>query len=326
MLLELLNIIFQVLARAVFGVFQAVTIIIVALLSQIIESKKFKSYVELSRPGNSLMTAAFVGIVALVSGLLDLKIIMTAAAVATLLTAGGNAINDYYDQDIDAINKPERPIPSKRVSAEMVHSYSVLLLLFGLLMSLFLNPLAIAITLFNIWLLWYYAAHLKQAGFVGNLAVSYLSASTFLFAAAVVATMNGWIIGTALAVCAFLVTLGREISKDMEDVKGDFSGGARTLPMVLGMKKSAVIAGAFLIVVVMLSFVPYLLGLFLWTYVPIILVADLIFLYSTVKIFKNPDPKTAANVQKLLKFGMFVALLAFILGANKVYQLVATLI
>ncbi len=325
MILELINMVFQVLARAIFGVFQAMAVIVVTLITQAIESKTFNSYVELSRPGNSLLTAAFVAIVAFISGLLDLKIVMTAAAVATLLTAGGNAINDYYDQDIDAINKPKRPIPSKRVSAEMVLGYSFLLFTFGFLMSLFLPFLAILITVFNIWLLWYYASHLKQAGFVGNLSVAYLSASTFLFAAAVVGNTNGWIIGIALAVCAMLVSLGREIAKDMEDVKGDLSGGAKTLPMVLGMKKSAIVAGAFLIVVVLLSYVPYFLGLFMWTYIPIITLADIIFLYSTIKIFKKPNARTAAKVQKLLKMGMFIALLAFILGANKVYELVGAL-
>ena len=61
--------------------------------------------------------------------------------IVTFITAAGNIINDYYDADIDAINCPERPIPSGRITRRAALWYAVLLFLAGIAVSLFTTPI-----------------------------------------------------------------------------------------------------------------------------------------------------------------------------------------
>jgi len=326
MIIELLNSIGSIIARSMFGIIQALVLIIVALVTQVLESKTFKSCIELSRPLNSIMAAVFVAVVVLMSGEPNATLMIVASSVVVTLTAAGNVINDYYDKDIDAINKPERPIPSKRIQEEIALLFGVILFTVGILMAGLLNPIAFVITVINAVLLVSYAVRLKKIGFIGNLVVSYLAGSTFLFAGAVVNTAYAWSIGAVLFVSAFFVTGGREIAKAMEDIKGDKEAGAKTLPVMLGLQKSAQIAMGFLVVVVLLSPAPYFIGLFGPGYLPVILAADALFVYSGRMLVKNPDKENAAKVQKLLKLGMLIALAAFVAGAGKLHDMLAALI
>ena len=72
-------------------------------------------YIEILRPGNALMGAITIILVALIDKTLSIPVILAMAAVF-FETAAGNVINDYFDYNIDLINKPERPIPSGRIS------------------------------------------------------------------------------------------------------------------------------------------------------------------------------------------------------------------
>lgn len=326
MILELLNSIGSIIGRFLFGIIQALVLIIVSLATQILESRTFKSCIELSRPLNSLMAAVFVAIVVLMSGETNATLMIAASSVVVTLTAAGNVINDYYDKDIDAINKPDRPIPSKRIQEEIALLFCVVLFAIGILMAGTLNQIAFAIAVINSVLLVSYAIRLKKVGFIGNLVVSYLAGSTFLFAGAVVNTFYSWSIGAVLFVSAFFVTGGREIAKAMEDLKGDKEAGAKTLPVMLGLQKSAQIAMAFLILVVLLSPAPYFIGLFGIGYLPVIMICDALLLYSGRMLVKNPDKETAAKVQKLLKLGMLIALAAFVAGAGKLHEMLVALI
>ena len=86
------------------------------------------------------------------------------------------------------INRPDRPIPSGKVSRGAARGFAVTLFLAGILVSFFTNPLCIGIAIINSLLLIAYAAKLKSTPLLGNIAVAYLSASIFLFGGA----FNGW--------------------------------------------------------------------------------------------------------------------------------------
>lgn len=105
-------------------------------------------------------------------------------AVVILVTAAGNVINDYFDAEIDAVNRPKRPIPSGAIGKKPALVYAGILFFLGLLVSWFTTPLCFGIALFNALLLVAYAYRLKSTPFFGNVAVSYLAASIFLFGGA----------------------------------------------------------------------------------------------------------------------------------------------
>lgn len=268
----------------------------------------------ITRPANALVA----GLAAIVAYLIATGTIVPAAllllVIVALITAAGNVINDYYDADIDAINRPDRPVPAGLVTRGGARSYAVILFLAGILVSLFTNPLCIAIAIINSIILVLYAARLKSTPFFGNLAVAYLSASIFLFGGAL-AGITGLFHMLPVAAITLLAMLARELLKDAEDVDGDLSGGAQTLPIRIGVNATARLAFLFAVLAVIASFVPYS-----WWgtgYLVGIVVVDCIILAAALWALRCTTPACvkASGSTTLLKVGMFVSLIVFTVSA-----------
>jgi geranylgeranylglycerol-phosphate geranylgeranyltransferase len=248
--------------------------------------------------------AAIIGL--LIAGGFDAQEFVFIFMAVFLITGAGNAVNDYYDREIDAVNRPERPLPSGRISPRSALIYSLLLFVVGCVMAVIVNQICLAVAAFNSVLLFFYARSLKAMPLAGNICVAYLTGSTFLFGGAAYGLI-GMEANLVPAGLSFLATMSREIAKDMEDMEGDRQGGAKTLPILAGEKISAALAAVFTLAGVALSFLPA----FGTAYLMIVAVADLILLSSVWKIAKGD----ASGSQKALKMGMAVALLAFLAAA-----------
>jgi len=265
-----------------------------------------QALLEILRPFNCLMAAA-ASIIGLLIGGGDRPDMAALIFLAVFLVTGaGNAINDYYDRDIDRVNRPSRPIPSGRISPRGAAAWSFLLFLAGCLLAAVVNQLCLAIGILNSVLLFLYARNLKTTPLAGNLCVAYLTGSTFLFGGAAFG-LQGLYMNLVPFSLSALATMSREIAKDIEDLAGDRQGGARTLPILAGEKISAALAALFSLVAVVLSF----FAPFGPAYLAIVAVADVLLLWSTAKIIKGDS----SGAQKALKQGMAVALVAFLLGA-----------
>ena len=92
------------------------------------------AYLEILRPFNALMGVIAVLLVAIISGNFTIYV-PVACVIVFIFTGAGNAINDYVDHKIDAINKPERPIPSGRISLRAAAIYSIALFTISTLMA-----------------------------------------------------------------------------------------------------------------------------------------------------------------------------------------------
>jgi geranylgeranylglycerol-phosphate geranylgeranyltransferase len=229
-----------------------------------------------------------------------------------VITGAGNAINDYFDANIDAINRPDRPIPSGRISKESACNSSISLFFLGCIISFFIgsNGIPSLIAIFNSILLMLYAKSLKRKVFVGNLSVSYLTGSTFLFGGAAYGG-KGIQVTLILFFLSMLATFAREIVKTIEDIEGDRLNGASTLPMKIGETKAAYVTCIFGLVAVFLSPMPYFMGLFNEYYLGVVGIADIVFLYAMYQLLrKNPQSSS-----KYFKVAMFLAMLAFIAGS-----------
>lgn len=271
-----------------------------------------KAYLEILRPSNCLMGAAAVAIGVQASGAgLDAVKALVAMLVAFVLCGFGNAINDYFDYEIDRVNRPLRPIPSGRISLRGAYLYAVLLVVLGNLLAVSLGVAAFSLAVFNSALLYFYAGRIKRGGGLGkNLIVSYLVASPFLFGGVAAGNPHPSLLLTALAA---LANTGREIAKDIEDMRGD-SSRARTLPVRMGVKKSSGAVALFLAGAVALSPVPYLVGLLELLYLPAVALADLLFLSAIAELLKL-DEALAGKVQRRIKLGMLLGLVAFLAGS-----------
>lgn len=267
-----------------------------------------RGYAELARPLNAFVAGLLTFVGAFVAGGALARPILTGAAVLAtwLATAAGNAINDYFDRNIDRINAPNRPIPRGAVSARGALGYSAALFGGAIVAALLLPVLAIGIAAVNLAALVAYTKVFKGLPGAGNAVVAYLGGSTFLFGAAAVGEVRA---GAVLFVLAALSTFTREVVKDVEDIEGDRAEGLRTLPIVVGERWALAIAGVVLVLAVVASPVPYVWGLFGLPYLLVVVPADLVMLVACALGIRDPTMG-----QRLLKYGMFLAALAFVVG------------
>ena len=268
----------------------------------------------ITRPANALVSGGTAIIAYLIATGTVIPPAILLLVIVALITAAGNVINDYFDADIDRINRPERPIPSGTVTPMAARSYAVTLFLAGILVALFTPLLCLLITVINTLILVLYAAKLKSMPVVGNAAVAYLAASIFLFGGA----FAGWdalVLMIPLAAITFLATMVREILKDAEDVEGDAAGGADTLPIRTGIRSTTRIALGFALVAAAASVIPYLRW-GMWYLVGIVIV-DIIILVAAIRTLPCKTPACVRKTRSttLIKAGMFTALVVFALSA-----------
>ncbi|WP_162051512.1 geranylgeranylglycerol-phosphate geranylgeranyltransferase [Pontibacter pamirensis] len=150
------------------------------------------------------------------------------------IAAAGYIINDYYDVKIDAINKPERLLVGRIIRRRRAMFAHLILSFVGVAVGTLLMVRVGLINLGAVLLLWGYSARLKKLLLIGNIAIALLSASMLLVVAVYNDMLNKTTLGYALF--AFLISLIREIIKDIEDMKGDATFDCRTLPIVVGMR------------------------------------------------------------------------------------------
>jgi 4-hydroxybenzoate polyprenyltransferase len=155
------------------------------------------------------------------------------------VAAAGYIINDYYDVKIDAINKPSKLVVGKGVNRRQAMLAHLLLSAIGVIVGFTLSWSVGFINAGAVFLLWGYSAQLKKMLLLGNITIAFLSA-TMLLVVAVNAGIDNKAVW-AYALFAFIISLVREIIKDMEDVKGDATFGCRTLPIVAGIPGSKLV-------------------------------------------------------------------------------------
>ena len=168
-----------------------------------------------------------------------------------LVCAMSQAINDWHDRHVDAINEPDRPIPSGRIPGQWGLYLAGIWTLPSLAMASFLGGWVIAATILGLFLAWAYSAppfRLKQNGWLGNtaVAVSYEGLAWFTGAAVLIGTIPDWRI-IALAALYSFGAHGIMTLNDFKSVKGDREMGVRSIPVQLGEENAARLASGVMI-------------------------------------------------------------------------------
>lgn len=269
---------------------------------------RLRGFLDLTRPLNAVAAGVLTFIGAFVAGGLDMALAVGAAVGATVLAVGaGNAMNDYFDREIDRINQPDRAIPRGAVTPREALAFSIFLFAGAVVLALVLPLAAIAIAVVNLVALVAYTELFKGLPGIGNLVVGYLGGSTFLFGAAAVGDITEAVV--VLFALAALSTVAREIVKDVEDIAGDRREGLNTLPIALGERPALWLAVGLLAVALLASPLPYVQGTFGWPYLAVVALADLAMAYAAAESFADP---TAG--QEHLSYAMFLAGGAFVVG------------
>jgi len=271
-----------------------------------------KVLLELIRPINDVMSAFAVLISGVISAGWHMPLLSVAAAsVGTFFaSAGGMVINDYFDVDIDLVNRPHRPIPRGQITRRGALYFSIFLFGGAFACVLFTNMWCIIVGVPAVFLIILYSWKLKRTLFIGNIVVAFLSALALLYGG--IATGSTQLV-SILALIAFFASVSRELAKDIEDVEGDRIGGSKSMPVTLGVEVTAQIAGLFLVFAIASSFLPYVYGIFDKWYVAMVVPVNVVMSYLAVQMLLKKVDRIAVW-QKTLKAGMYVTLGIFLVS------------
>lgn len=153
-----------------------------------------------------------------------------------LITAAGYMINDYYDVKIDYVNRPDEVVVGKGIKRRVVIFLHSALNFFAIGLGYLVSPRIAVVNFLATFLLWIYSNRLKREPFIGNFTVALLTGlSVYLVA---FYYQKSELLVLTYAIFAFFLNLIREIIKDIEDRPGDRKHGCRTLPIVIGFRKT----------------------------------------------------------------------------------------
>lgn len=249
--------------------------------------------------------------------------------LATLLiAAGGYVINDIFDQDTDAINKPNKILIGKTIKESVAYNLYVGLTITGVSIGFYLSnvidkPNFAVLFILIAATLYFYATTLKQMLLIGNiiiallLAISVLIIGVFdLFPVTYAENQRQMIPIFSLLVdyafFAFLLHLIREITKDIEDIEGDKQQGMSTLPIFIGISKTTKLLAVLSLIPIGLL-LNYMYRYFVLNDLQLITIYSLIFiiapfLYFTVKIATATTKSEFHHLSTVLKWIVFFGL------------------
>jgi geranylgeranylglycerol-phosphate geranylgeranyltransferase len=277
-------------------------------------NRKLRAWIELTRPVNILITMLSIPAACVLAGSQSGQwpLIAAAALTGALVAAGANAINDYFDVEIDKINKPDRPIPSGVLNRKEALAAWIVLSVAGISVNLALNSAALAIAVSAVIALYFYSAVLKRTVILGNLVVGLMTGMAFIYGGVVVGKFERAVMP---ALFAFLINVAREVVKDLEDIEGDRSGNAMTLPVRHGVKPALWFATIVIGTLMLTTIAAYALHLYNLIYLCLVLAIDCILVFAVVSMWHNSAPDNMKRLSTGLKACMVIGLIAIYFGS-----------
>jgi len=245
---------------------------------------------------------------------------------ALFLEASTFALNDYFDLDIDRINRrTDRPLVRGDISPKTALYLFYLLFPLGLVCSFFVNLTCFLIALITAVISVLYDMKIKKIKLVGNFYIAYIMAIPFIFGGATVLGNDAFSLGTInpvlyiIALIAFLAGAGREIMKDVMDFEGDQIKGVKSFPRYIGKRASNGMAALLYLCAIALSFLPFFLqdfGVYYKniTYFILVLITDSMLLATSLQLVLKETPSLKFH-RKYTLIAIFIGLLAFLAGA-----------
>lgn len=249
-----------------------------------------------------------------------------------MIAAAGYIINDYFDINIDEVNKPHKLVVDKHISRRWAIAWHFMLSVTGVVLTVVALPILqkwylILANIACVALLWLYSTNFKKQLLTGNIVISLLTAWTILiiffskvslsdaFGAGDASHYKLFRIAILYAGFAFIISLIREAIKDMEDMEGDAKYGCRTMPIAWGVNATKVYIAVWLIVLLALLIViqVYILQFKWWVPVAYGFVAILLPLVLILfKLRKSTTVKDFHQLSLMTKLVMFTGILSMI--------------
>jgi 4-hydroxybenzoate polyprenyltransferase len=253
---------------------------------------------------------------------------------SVFIAAAGYIINDYFDLNIDRINKPDKLVVDKVIRRRWAIVWHWFFSLAGLAIGVYLsfatNIFWIVIAHFCCNLaLWFYSTTFKKKLLSGNILISLLTAWVVLVIGfadhyKIMANLDIYAgvdrskllrLTFLYAGFAFIISLVREVVKDIEDMEGDQKFGCKTMPIAWGIMVSKVFAGTWLVVLLATIIIVFIYMLQLKWWISSIYCMGLIaipIVQILRKLSKASSPAEYHKVSSMLKFVMFTGILSMI--------------
>ena len=270
------------------------------------------------------------------SSKLTTSILFLLVIASVLIAAAGYIINDYFDINIDQVNKPEKVVVQKIISRRWAILLHMMLTLAGLALSVYISIktsfIIIGANIICALLLWVYSTTFKKKLLAGNIIISGLTAWTVLVLYFAVNTNLSLTRGVPLEMAsgmhriykfaalyagfAFIISLIREVIKDIEDMDGDARYNCKTMPIVWGVPASKVFVGVWIVVLVgalgVVQFYMMQLGWWLGAvYVLILVVAPLALILK--KIYLARTSAEYHKISTMIKLVMLTGICSIVL-------------
>lgn len=283
---------------------------------------KLRAIWELTRLEHGVMIALAILIGSLIAGrgLPPADNYLFAFLTALLLEAGTFALNDYFDLEVDRRNRRlDRPLVRGDIEPRTALWIYALTMPAGLLAAYMVNRTCLAIAVVNAVVATLYDVRLKEIKVIGNFYIAFVMAIPFVFGATAVSSHIPSII-YFIAFIAFLSGVAREITKDVMDLEGDAVRKTRSFPLYMGKRPAIAISFCFYLAAVTLSLIPFALHIDPayhrdYLYLAIVLVTDVLLLYTAVLSLTRVDIPHLDRSRKLSLAAIFIGLLAFLAGA-----------
>lgn len=258
-------------------------------------------------------------------------------AASIFIAAAGYVINDYFDLQIDAVNKPEKVVVDRMVKRRWAIMWHLILSFLGIALSIYISYktdkwiIAMA-NLICVMMLWFYSTIFKKRLLTGNIMIAALTAwvivVVYFFAGASFMNYNGWHINNypfqikrfykltiLYAGFAFIVSLIREVIKDIEDMTGDAEYECKTMPIEWGVPASKVFIAVWIVVCISTIGI---LQLYAWQsgwwlvslYCIVAIILPLAFILK--KLFKAGITADYHHLSSLVKLVMLTGILSMI--------------
>jgi 4-hydroxybenzoate polyprenyltransferase len=253
---------------------------------------------------------------------------------SVFIAAAGYVINDYFDLNIDLVNKPARMVVDRTISRRWAILFHLFFSVAGILMGFYIGLqngnwiIGFANTL-CVFLLWFYSTSFKKKLLSGNISISLLTAwvvfvvylLTVQQRIEVLQVINPGsqqkLLRLALLYSsfAFIITLIREVVKDIEDMEGDAKYGCKTMPIVWGVDFSKVFTTIWMVILISLLIVVmfYVLQFKMWlaaSYVFVLIIVPSV--YSLYFLMKAKTTADFATLSKWIKAIIFTGILSMI--------------
>ncbi|MBS1934012.1 MAG: geranylgeranylglycerol-phosphate geranylgeranyltransferase [Bacteroidetes bacterium] len=270
---------------------------------------------------------------AISQNVLRLDIFFLLSFSSVLIAAAGYIINDYFDLNIDRVNKPDKLIIERHIKRRWAIIWHWMLSGIGVAIGFYVsweirNPLIVLSHVVCVTLLWFYSTTFKKKLLIGNVIISLLTAWVILilyvcefrfgiFTDAQYQHIMSRIFKFAIlyAGFAFIISLIREVVKDIEDREGDERYHCKTMPVVWGVNVSKVFAATWLIVLILsLVIIEFYILQFKWwwtiIYCALFIILPLILILRD--LYKAMTAAHYHRLSQLIKMAMLTGILSML--------------